>query len=75
MAKNDPLVTKSVLDTSLKKFSEDITGVINDFAERVDERFNDLELGQHRIERKLDQTVERVDDHSVRIEKIEQSAA
>jgi len=43
--------------------------------QQVEQRLDDLELGQGRIERKLDATIERIDEHSVEITKLKHKIA
>lgn len=74
---DDPVITQSMLDKSLESFGRtlskqivaEVGGIIADFAERVDERFNrleervdKLEEGQARLIDTLDRFLKRLDD-------------
>lgn len=82
MSKQNDFVTKSDLEVSLKASEERIlagTGkifqaLIKHMDERfgqVDKRFENIEGRLDRVERKLVNTIELTDDHSVRIVKLE----
>lgn len=74
---DDPVITQSMLDKSLESFGrtlskqivDEVGGIIADFAERVDARFNrleervdKLEEGQARLIDTLDRFLKRLDD-------------
>ena len=87
---NDPYVTKSMLDESLDgRFADfekrvdakidravdELTGVIRDFSERVDERFNRLEKRVDRLEEKMEHLTETLDNFLKRLDDIEKDNA
>jgi len=68
---NDPVVTKSMLDTAV----EDIAGIIRDFSTRVDERFNKVEADIADLNAKYDHLITTLDGFIKRLDDQEQENA
>ncbi len=68
---NDPVVTKAVLDSALKSTVEEIAGIIDVFASRMDARFNILESRMDKVEASLDRLAGTVDGLIKRIDRYE----
>lgn len=81
MAKHSQPATKDDIDDLAKLVKDnvdDLAKIIGDLAssvsyqfERVNSRLDSVELGQIRIERKLDGTINQVDDHESRLRTLE----
>lgn len=79
---NDPTITKQDLQDLKKEIVDDISGVVADAMTNIGTNFQELREdveeikdSQSRIEQKIDPTIERFDDHGVRIAKLEQKVA
>lgn len=74
----DPVVTKAILDSSLKAAVEDIAEIIGDFSKHVDERFNkveddiaDLKSDVARLDEKYDHLINTLDAFLKRLDDME----
>lgn len=80
MAKvNDPVITRSMLDKTLKKNNEllsktiidEIGGILDVFAAQIDERFNKVEKRLDRIEKSIDRLTKTIDGFVKRLDEVE----
>lgn len=67
----DPVVTKLILDETIKSAVDDIADIIDVFATRIDERLDRLEERMDRIERSLDTLTRTIDGFIKRLDQVE----
>lgn len=68
---SDPIVTKSVLDNALKGTVEEIAGIIDVFASRMDARFIKIEKDIADIKNSLDELTRTIDGFVKRLDQVE----
>lgn len=71
MINKDSYVTKEYLDIKLDKVVDDLSEVIGNFAQNVDQRFNKLEARMDRLEANIDRLTNTLDGFVKRLEDIE----
>ena len=61
---------KPMMEYWAKKITEDITGILTDFMQQVDRRFNRLEKRLDRYHRRLEVVEDVVDEHEIRLDRL-----